>query len=51
LWLVLEVLVELMMMVVSGQFLQILLLEENLTFYLVQQSEPLEVVLVQTGLK
>jgi hypothetical protein len=51
LWLVLEALVELMMMVVFGQFLQIPLLEENLTFYLVRQSEPLEVLLVRTGLK
>jgi hypothetical protein len=51
LWLVLEALVELMMMVVSGQLLQIPLLEENLIFQLLQQSEPLEVVLVQTGLK
>ena len=40
---------ELMMMVVSGQFLQIILLEEHHIFHLLQQSEPLEVLLVQHG--
>ena len=49
LWLVLEALVELMMMVVSGQFLQIPLLEENLIFQLLQQSWDLEVLLVRTA--
>jgi hypothetical protein len=49
--LVLEALVELMMMVVCGHLLQILLLEEHLIFQLLQQSELLEVVLVQPFLQ